>query len=366
MKHTRLLAISLIPTLCATGAYAAPDTHIHTNAIVAHNIATTQHMVTQTVFSSFTNPARSVTHHRRTQSTQHDNTDPSTLYGRAPMYGTAPMYGEYNDDGSAGRSGGDTFNARTTLNNLWLNWQHSDDKAHIDKLSQINSDTDTFMFGVAGGQTKHTNNLSKWGMYVGFIDATQNNHDLDIKSQGGYFGIYNGNTIGKFGIQTTINGGAQNNSSETIYGTDEHSNFWAGAAAEFTYDFTLDNTFTLQPGINIGYTWIRGENYTSTSGDTLKNNEFSMLEVIPTLRAIKHIANGWFGVIDAKYVITYDDGGDTSVNGISTDPLHTGNYREYGISLEKHIDALDISAHISRRDGARDGWIGGMNIKYAF
>jgi hypothetical protein len=39
---------------------------------------------------------------------------------------------------------------------------------------------------------------------------------------------------------------------------------------------------------------------------------------------------------------------------------------EYGITLEKNVSNLNLSATIGRRDGARDGWIGGINVKYVF
>ena len=368
MKHTTFLTISLV-SLLGTGAHATSNAHIYTNTITAHNIATIQHSITQTAFSSFAGSMRGnmgAQKQRIKSASDQSKENPATTYGRAPMYGTAPMYGEYNDDGSAGRSGGDIFNADAALNSIWLNWQTLDDDAIFNNFARTDSDINTFMFGIAGGQSEFAGGLSKWGLYAGFIDSNQNNDEINIESQGGYFGIYNGNTFGNWGLYTTINGGVLNNTTDTAFGTDEHSNFWLGGAAEITYDFAMDNTFTLQPGIHLGYTWIRGEDYTSASGDILKNDAFSMFEVTPTLRAIKHIANGWFGALNAKYVMIFDNGGDISVNSTSISNLETDNYREYSISLEKYVNHFNISANFGRRDGARDGWIGGLNIKYAF
>lgn len=368
MKRTTFLSISLLALLGTPDAHAS-DAHIHANTITAHNIATIQHSVTQTAFTSFAGSMRGNmgAQKRRTKSIMaQTNEDPATTYGHAPMYGTAPLYGEYNDDGSAGRSGGDIYNADAALNSIWLNWQHLGDSAKFDDFARLDSDADTFMFGLAGGQSEFAGGVSKWGLYAGFVDGDQHNNEIQIESQGGYFGIYNGNLFGNLGLFATINGGVLNNSADTIHGTDEYSNFWLGIATEITYDFSLDGTFTLQPGIHLGYTWIRGEDYTSASGDILKNDAFGMAEVAPTLRAIKHIANGWFGALNAKYVMIFDNGGDLSVNGTGTDILETDNYREYSISLEKYVNHFNISANFGRRDGARDGWIGGLNIKYAF
>ena len=369
MKHTTFLTISLFSLLGTTGAHATTNAHIHANAITAHNIAVIQHSTTQTAFSSFAGSMRGTMGAQKSRSksiSAQRSEDPKTTYGRAPMYGSAPMYGEYNDDGRAGRSGGDIYNADAALNSIWLNWQHTNDTANFKNFSHINTKTNAFMFGIAGGQSEFAGGLSKWGLYTGFINSNQHNNEIEIESQGGYFGIYNGNTFGNLGLYATINGGILNNSVDTIHGDDEYSNFWTGGAISATYDFALDGTFTLQPGIHLGYTWIQGENYTSASGDILNNDAFSMTEITPTLRAIKHIANGWFGSLNVKYVLTFDNGGATSVNHVSATALESGNYTEYTLSLEKYVNNFNFSANFGRHDGARDGWIGDLNIKYAF
>ena len=62
------------------------------------------------------------------------------------------------------------------------------------------------------------------------------------------------------------NAGALYNSAENTYGTDEFANMWAGVAVNATYNITLDDTFTLQPGVYAGYTWIGAADYLSKSG----------------------------------------------------------------------------------------------------
>lgn len=370
MKHTTFLTISLFSLLGISGAHATSSAHIHANTISAHNVATIQHTITQTAFSSFAGSMRGTMGAQKSRSKSIDaqrNEDPNTTYGRAPMYGTAPMYGEFNDDGrSAGRSGGDIYNADAALNSVWTTWQHLGDNAKFNDFARLDSDADIFMLGVAGGQSEFAGGLSKWGLFAGFTNGDQQNNEISTESQGGYFGIYNGNTFGNLGLYATINGGVLNNSVDTIHGNDEYTNFWTGVAISATYDFALNGTFTLQPGIHLGYTWIRGEDYTSASGDILKNDTFGMTEVSPALRAIKHIANGWFGALNVKYVMIFDNGGDLSVNDTTTTTLDMDNYTEYTLSLEKYVNNFNLSANFGRRDGAREGWIGGLNVKYAF
>ena len=368
MKQTLFLTSTLF-TLVGISNGNATNAGVYANTISANNIASIQHTITQTAISSFSGSMRGAMgaqKQRNLQTVAQSNEDPAKTYGRAPMYGTAPIYGEFNDDGSAGRSGGDIFNPDAALNSVWANWQHLGDKAKLDNFSPLDSDTNTFMFGIAGGQSEFAGGLSKWGLYAGFIDGKQTNSDINIDERGGYFGIYNGNTFGNFGLYATLNGGALNNSAKTIHGTDEYSNFWVGGLVSTTYDITLDDTFTLQPGINFGYTWIRAEDYTSASGNIINNDAFGIFEVSPALRAIKYIGNGWFGSLNAKYVITFRNGGDISVNSTTIETLESDDYTEYTLSLEKYVNNFNLSANIGRRDGARYGWIGGINIKYAF
>lgn len=368
MKHTLFAAASAL-TLAGISNGNAANASVYANTISANNIISIQHTITQTAFSSFSGSMRGAMgaqKQRTLQTSAQSNEDPTKTYGRAPMYGTAPMYGEFNDDGSAGRSGGDIFNPDAALNSIWANWQHLGDNAKMNNFAPLDSDTDTFMLGIAGGQSDFAGGLSKWGLYTGFVNGEQTNSDINIEEHGGYFGIYNGNTFGNFGLYATLNGGVLNNSAKTPHGTDEYSNFWLGGTISATYDFTLDNTFTLQPGINLGYTWIRAEDYTSASGDIMNNDAFGAFEVSPALRAIKYIGDGWFGSLNAKYVMTFRSGGNISVNTKTIEPLESDDYTEYTLSLEKYVNNFNFSANFGRRDGARYGWIGGINIKYAF
>ena len=363
MKSSILIFSGLL-LLTATPNANAFSAQMYANTISAHNIGVIQHTITTNAFNSF--KGSMATALGKDTPTPQTNEDPHKTYGRAPMYGTASIYGEYNDDGRAGRSGGDTLNANAALNNLWVNWYHLGDNAKFDDFSRLEMKYDTIMFGIAGGQTKMLNGLSKWGLYTGYVGGTQENKDINIDGNGGYFGIYNGNTFGNLSLFATVNGGVLNNSAETMFGSDEFTNFWLGGAIDATYDYALDATFTLQPGTHIGYTWVRAEDYQTTSGSYLENEPMGLIEFTPHISAIKHIGNGWIGAINLKYTMLFTTGGDTIANSATIPELDFGNFTEYTLSLEKSVYNFNFSANFGRRDGARDGWIGGLNIKYLF
>ncbi|MBE6457500.1 MAG: autotransporter outer membrane beta-barrel domain-containing protein [Alphaproteobacteria bacterium] len=360
MKNiTALATIMMIAGISHAHAF---DAHIYANTITTHNITTLQHTITNTAFGSFGGSMATTLSKTATLAPQSSKAPNNN----AKIYGSAPIYGEYNDDGSAGRSGGDRYNSDATLTGMWFNWQHASENTKFDSFERLDTKFDNAMFGVSGGQTKLWNGTSKWGIYAGYIDGHQQNSNIDISEQGGYVGIYNGNKFGNLNVYTTINGGVIDNSADTILGTDEYTNMWVGGAVKTTYSFALDDTFSIIPGLHIGYTWVKGENYTAASGDILNNDAFSAFEITPSIRAVKHIGNGWHGALSSAYIITTNNGGDISVNNIDVDNLAMGNFIEYSISLEKSVAQFTFTANIGRRDGARDGWIGGMNIKYAF
>lgn len=356
----RLPILTLLGTIACIGN--ANATHIYANNVSAHNTAVLQHTIAQTAFASFAGPMSIDTGTKATLPAM-PTEDPKTTYGHAPMYGEMSLYGEFNDDG---RSGGDYANARKTLNNGWFNWQHLGNDTKFNELSRLDSSFDLYIGGITSGETYFKYGRTAWGIYTGYIDGNLTNQDIDTNAQGGFFGIYNKYATQNFNISSTINGGVVDNITDTTFGTDEHTTFWIAGTANIAYNIAMDNTFTLQPSIQAGYTWIKSENYTSASGDIITNDAFNMFEITPTFRAIKHIGNNWYGALDVRHVMIFANNGDITVNDTAVDTLNYDNFTEYGISLEKSVGHITLRANIGRREGSHNGWTGGLNFKYLF
>ena len=368
MKHTYLLFLA--PALFITSYAHATTPHAYANAITAHNIATLQHSITHTAFDSFEGSMAATLNENKPGKTipalDKEKKSPYQTYGRAPMYGHAATYGEYNDDGSAGRSGGDKYNTDASLNNIWFAYEHISDDVKIDDFTTLDSNQDLGIMGLSGGHSKWGNGITQWGIYTGYIGAHQRNNEINIDSQGGFFGVYNGFSIDNFNLSTSIISGVLDNTATSTFGDDGYTNFWISGIANATYSIHLDDTFTLQPGVQFAYTWIKAEDYTSVSGDTMKNDAFNMIEVSPTLRAIKHIGSGWYGSLNLKHIMIFANGGDLTVNDTTIPELNIGDFTEYSLSLEKSIANISLTANFGRRDGAHRGWIGGINLKVRF
>jgi len=368
-------------SIYAPNAFAALTTpeHLYANGISARNIGTIQHSITTRAFQSFDSVAavalgaraKLTTDKKPSHSPAYPTTKPENpykTYGHAPVYGTMKKYGEWNDDGTAtrGRSGGDNSIALPAMNSAWLDWQHYDDKVKFDHFDRLDSDYDLIMLGASVGRTMWRNGVTEWGFYTGYVGGSQENDSINIDEKGGYIGLYSGYTLQNFHLSTSVHGGALSNDAENIFGTDEYSNMWAGAALKASYVIEIDDTFTLQPEIYGAYTWVKSANYTADSGHRIDNDNFNIFEVTPGIRAIKHIANGWFATATAKYVMMFENGGTMSIDGVKVPDLDGKNYSEYGLGLEKSINRFNISINLGRRDGGYTGWHGGVGMKYLF
>lgn len=375
MKKTSLFALSIF-ILSANGGFAAVNPHIYANTFTTNNITALQHSIMTNAMQTFEGTAAAALGGRARLVRQ----DPESkyMYGTTPMYGWPRLYGEYGDDGNAqkasqsGRNGGDApetteySDARPVINSIWLNWQHTADDIKFKGYDELNTDMDLISFGLAGGEAQRGIGISEWGIFGGYVGGTQENEFINLDERGGYVGLYTGYNIQRFNISLAANFGTLYNNAEHKYGNDEFANMWAGAAINMTYNIALDDSFTIQPGVYAGYTWIGGANYMSMSGNAVANQNFNSFEIAPEIRAIKHIGRGWFGSINFKYAFMMGHGGDVIVDGVQYDDLDTRDYAEYGISIEKSIDRFNIALNLNRRDGGRAGWNGGFNLKYIF
>lgn len=351
----------------ASRANAAPF-NVYTNSVTVRNIATMQHSITTNTIETFEGTMAAALGNRAhielplISNTNAPRTTPSTT----SQYGRMPVYGEYNDDGSAtiqGRNGGDIITP--SFNSLWANWQHFDDKVKFDGFKKIDTDYDLITVGLAGGHAQLRDGISQWGIYGGYAGSKQKNQSLNIDENGGYMGIYYGYSFDNLNVSASLNGGAMFSDADIANDTDDYSNAWVGGAIHGAYNIAIDETLTLQPGVYVGYTWVKSDDHIF-GATKIENTNLSAFEITPEIRAIKHIGAGWFGTANVRYNATWESGGKTKINGTHIKDLDSDNFVEYGIGLEKSIDRFNIALHIGRRDGGRTGWNGGTSFKYIF
>ena len=338
----------IMTSLIAIYTNSANASFEHIGTIVTHNIANTQHTINQLFFSN------SAFKQNVSQSYKNNK----NLYGHAPMYGKMRTYGEYNDDGSFGRSGGDTYNS-VHPQNIWFDWQHNTNKVNYTSIPVLKNNTDIVIAGITNAPSK----TSKWGMYAGYINSRQDNSTTDIKNQGGYIGIHSGFTINNFSTYATLTGGILDTSDVSL--SDTYTNMWLSGNLKASYDWNLDTTFTLQPAVHIGYTWIASGNYTAVTNEKVTNDNTNIFTITPEISAIKHIGNNWYGTLGVKYIISHIDS-NSYINNIVIPELNYDNYFEYAINICKKFNNTDIHATFGRHDGHLYGWFGNLGIRYSF
>lgn len=366
MKYTHFLGFSALAMLAAlpSGAIAMP--YAYANAISAHNISAFQLSITNTAIQTFSgSSAAALGGSKRAAVANQVATQRKAA--KARVYGRMSTYGEFNDDGgtaSYGRSGGDI--GRPELNSVWFNWGHFGDDVKFDNFDRLDSDYDIAMMGVSGGDFQLMGGIAHWGIFGGYVGGTQENSAINLDENGGFVGLYSGLQLGNYMVAVTLNAGVLDNTVDNITDSDNYSNMWTGAALDMRYNMALDDTFTLQSQIYANHTWVRSASFRTASDMNIDNDNFHMFTVAPGLRAIKHIANNWYGFMGVRYTFNFTTGGEAQLDGTALPELEMDDYSEYYIGLEKSIDRFSISANIGRRDGGRFGWIGGLNLKYLF
>ena len=371
MKKISLGAICAFFAFGAGGnAYAVPVSHLHANAITMNNIVVMQHSIMLDAFNNFDGSMAGIIKRHASSSVTPEIVDATdnTEHPQMDKYGEMLYYGEYGDDGTVfsaprrGRNGGDSEYESLAL---WLDWQHAQDYAKFDKFKRIDSNYDLISLGFSGTPDINSEQYSTFGGFGGIALAREHAKSaVNLSETGEYVGLYYAYNLRNFTIQTAADFGVLFTDAKSGYGKHDFTNLWAGAAINATYNLVLDEESVLQPGLYAGYTWVHADGYEPMPGVATDN--FHMFEISPSLRAITHIVDGWYGGMSARYAFHFANGGDIRDAGVAIPDLELLNYYEYGLSAEKTVDNFNFSASINRRDGGRTGWIGNIRMKYMF
>lgn len=350
--------------------HVTTDGRLYANQITARNIGAFQQSISTAVFGASDYYAVHIGHEAPSRITRPDRDiskkEDIATYGTLPIYGSAPLYGEWNDDGSiTGRNGGDTFTPKNF--SVWLRWTHGNTNEKFEDFKELNNRTDLIIGGIGGNRTKVAAGYFNLGAFAGHIDGRQRNKYIHLDEKGGFLGLYAAYNISRARTVASFTVGKIDNEMPYNIGGGSYDNTWIDASAETTYDILLDYTFTLQPGLRIGYTWVKSGDYAALEHIHVTNDNFSLFLISPQINAIKNIGNGWFGKAHFRYAFRKDTGGDIHTSAdAKVRSLDTGNYIEYGLGLEKTFRSLNASVDINRQDGARRGWVGGAHLKYVF
>lgn len=359
MKHISALALSVMATATiSAGANAATVPLARSNGVITNNIATMQHTIMLNAFDNFDGSMAITNGDYLANRPRAETCQPvyTTTYCDGDMYGDAPTAR------ASGHSGGETMNSGY----YWIDWRHAQDKAEFKDFDKMESNYDLISLGFASDPEEFSNGFSQYGGFGGVAIAREKSDNVKLEENGGYFGLYRAYHIGGFNIAGAADAGLLFSDTKSAITDYDFTNFWLGAAINTSYNIRMGNSFTLQPGVYLGYTWIYSDGYESATGSDISIDSAHMFEVSPSLRALFSFGGDWYAAASARYVFNFNAGGDTKVAGAKIPELELKDYIEYGLSIEKDIERFSMAISLYRHDGGLTGWAGGVQLRYAF
>lgn len=326
---------AVIAVLASTPATAA--TNIYANNASALNI----NMLTNS-FLSYT----------------HNGERLSDLFVHKKLYGSMTRIDEYGDDGTTLPSDYvEEDNSRYLMKNIWIDVNHINGHTHYDN----NSSTKNRFNLVTVGATSQSINLTygdiSFGLFGGYINS-DSSYATANGDTGGIFAHYN---LNNFTATVLADIGSMNNNSNDI----DFNNSWTNVAMDANIKFDIDNTFIIQPGLSIAYTFVSSDDL-YVNNNIVWSKDFNFLNLAPGIDFIKEIAPNWFGALSAKYIAHFGGKNDIYIANIKQDGTDTDNHIDLGLDIEHDFKRFTLSGNIHKQIGGFDGWSGNILVKYAF
>ena len=367
MKHISILALSVITTIGFTpyAADAAPVSRFQSSNVITNNIAAMQHSIMLNAFNNFGAELDLGEYSEHKEMAMIAPEEPHT--NNEPVYGEMLFYGEYGDDTGidkqeSGHNGGDA----TDSNYNWFAWRHAQDKAKLSNYDKIDSRYDLVSMGFSNQPKQSGDGFYQFGGFGGLTLAHEDADTVKLDENGGYIGLFQGYNTHRFHIYVAGDTGLLFSDAKSSLGDYDFTHFWAGVAANASYDIVLNERLILEPGMYMGYTYIHSSGYESDTGHELSLAGSHMLEATPSLSAMLNFNNGWFGMASARYVFNFPYVGDIKVAGVTMPALELKDYSEVELSVNKNTERFGFSANIGYHNGGRTGWFGGIQVRYVF
>ena len=351
---------ALFGILMTSVAHSA-DFGIYANSVSAHNIAAAQHEIANRFLRPLGGAVASsvVTHAEKTAAPA--DASMSHVAQNPDAYGEMLYYGEFGDDTGVlplvtGHSGGDTGDEYFRVGG-----HHFSDNVKFKSNPRLESTSD-LVFAAYGKEF----NATRIEFFGGYAGGHTENSGVDIKTNGAFIGASYGKKIDEIELTVMADFGIAANDVDTTLYDDDFSNFYAGIFGNVAYDYVYDGVLTLHPAFRAGYTFVNSANYMLTGGESIANRDYGFFELTPIFDIIGNIGDGFSIGGHLAYVLNFATGGKTMVDYVAIPKLKTDNYFEYGISLGQNFDRFSLNINLGRHEGARNGWNGGAEFKYAF
>ena len=207
-------------------------------------------------------------------------------------------------------------------------------------------------------------NFSFFGAYHGSHQAY---NGVDIWQNGGSIGGVATAYKGNFWTGVTANIGASAAQASHMYGNDDFPILMTGAAWKSGYNWGLmDNKLIIQPSYMMSYTMVNVFDYTNSAGVRVTQDPLHAIEIIPGLRIIGNLGNGWQPYLGVNMTWNIMDKTKFYANDVALSELAVKPYIEYGVGLMKRKgDRFTGFGQAMIRNGGRNGIALTLGLRWA-
>ncbi|MEI3255567.1 MAG: hypothetical protein V8R83_09780 [Candidatus Gastranaerophilaceae bacterium] len=207
-------------------------------------------------------------------------------------------------------------------------------------------------------------NFSFFGAYHGSHQAY---NGVSIYQNGGTIGGVATAYKGNFWTGITANVGASAARATHMFGSDDFPILMTGAAWKSGYNWGLfNNKLVIQPSYMMSYTFVNVFDYTNLAGVKVTQDPLNAIEIIPGLRIIGNLKNGWQPYLGVNMTWNIMDKTKFYANEVALTQLSVKPYIEYGAGIQKRYgDRFTGFGQAMLRNGGRNGIAFTLGFRWA-
>ena len=222
-----------------------------------------------------------------------------------------------------------------------------------------------------GGDSSYKQLKRGWGTvttpYIGYNGTSQSYSGVSTTTNGGILGLTQTFYHGDFFTALTINAGASNGESSTMYGKENYTALMAGIGSKTGYNFEFNNgKFIIQPSMLMAYTYVNTFDYTNAAGVKISSDPLHSIQLHPSIKFMGNVGRGWQPYASVGMVWNILNETNFTANNVRLPEMSIRPYVEYGVGLQKiWHDKCTGFVQAMLRNGGRNGIALTFGFKWA-
>ncbi len=222
-----------------------------------------------------------------------------------------------------------------------------------------------------GGDSSYKQLKRGWGTvttpYIGYNGTSQSYSGVSTTTNGGILGLTQTFYHGDFFTALTINAGASNGESSTMYGKENYTALMAGIGSKTGYNFEFnDGKFIIQPSMLMAYSYVNTFDYTNAAGVKISSDPLHSIQLHPSIKFMGNVGKGWQPYASVGMVWNILNETNFTANNVRLPEMSIRPYVEYGVGLQKiWHDKCTGFVQAMLRNGGRNGIALTFGFKWA-